>query len=101
MSEEAGTFTTVVTFSNFLLHVLRLLTEEDVPLDDKRLLDSFEKFMPGDQDDPEWFIMGLLKTRLLFDSFVIKRENEEDWSLKSLKLVTAHFLTGKTTLPDQ
>ena len=84
--EEAGTFGSVVTFSNFLLHVLRLMTEEDVPLDDKRLLDSFSEYMPGDEDDPEWFVMGLLKTRMLFDQHIIKRENEEGWSLKSLKL---------------
>ena len=42
--------------------------------------------MPGKDDDPEWFVMGLLKNRMLFDTFIIKRENEEDWSLKSLKL---------------
>ncbi|MCW7555092.1 DUF262 domain-containing HNH endonuclease family protein [Endozoicomonas gorgoniicola] len=87
-TEESGTFSSVVTFPNFLLHVLRVLTKNDVPLDDKRLLDTFDQFMPGEEDDPQWFIIGLLKARLLFDCYIIKRENEEDWSLKSLKLYT-------------
>ncbi|WP_252180120.1 DUF262 domain-containing protein [Endozoicomonas sp. 4G] len=85
VSEEAGTFSTIVTFPNFLLHALRLLTEDDVPLDDKRLLESFSEYMPKDKSSG-WFVIELLKIRMLFDSYIIKRENEEDWSLKSLKL---------------
>jgi len=82
-SEGKGTFGSVINFSNFLLHVLRLDTKQDVPLDDKRLLLIFdnEKFKP----DPEKFITALLKCRMLFDRYIIKRENDEDWSLRTLK----------------
>ncbi len=83
--EPTGTFSTIITFPNFLLHVLRLMTEEDVPLDDKRLLESFDEFMIDEYDDPEWFIVSLLQARILFDRYIIKRENDEDWSLKTLK----------------
>lgn len=86
--EEVGTFGSIVSFSNFLLHVLRLMSEEDIPLDDKRLLDSFSTYLgKGCMDsDPSAFIIGLLKTRMLFDCHVIKRESDEDWSLKSLRV---------------
>lgn len=83
--EPTGTFSTIITFPNFLLHVLRLMTEEDVPLDDKRLLESFDEFMIDEYDDPEGFIVSLLQARILFDRYIIKRENDEDWSLKTLK----------------
>lgn len=83
--EPTGTFSTIITFPNFLLHVLRLMTQEDVPLDDKRLLESFDEFMIDEFDDPEWFIVSLLQARILFDRYIIKRENDEDWSLKMLK----------------
>lgn len=86
---EAERFTSVVTFPNFLLHVLRILTKEDVPLDDKRLLDTFKKYI----DTGAEFVMGfgyaLLKARYLFDKYIIKREflnEKEQWSLKLLKL---------------
>ncbi|MCV6004874.1 hypothetical protein OFO99_36105, partial [Escherichia coli] len=40
--EKEGGFGTVIDFSNFLLHVLKLMkTEENVSLDDKKLIDSF------------------------------------------------------------
>lgn len=86
--EEVGTFGSIVSFSNFLLHVLRLMTEEDVPLDDKRLLDSFSTYLGKGcmGSDPSAFIIGLLKTRMLFDCHIIKRESDEDWSLKTLRV---------------
>ncbi|TOA77915.1 DUF262 domain-containing protein, partial [Vibrio parahaemolyticus] len=40
--EKEERFGTVIDFSNFLLHVLKLMkTEENVSLDDKKLIDSF------------------------------------------------------------
>jgi hypothetical protein len=80
-NEGDGTFNSVINFSNFLLHVLRVTTKLDVPLDDKRLLDTFALYNP----DPKYFVMALLKCRLLFDKYILKRENDEDWSLKTLK----------------
>ena len=81
-SDNDGAFGSVINFSNFLLHVLRVTSKEDLPLDDKRLLDTFAEYHP----DPRQFIMNLLKCRMLFDKYIIKRENDEDWSLKGLRL---------------
>ncbi|SFG68299.1 DUF262 domain-containing protein [Neptunomonas qingdaonensis] len=79
--ESPGTFSSVINFPNFLLHVLRVTTVKDIPLDDKRLLDTFTEHNP----EPRKFVLDLLKCRMLSDRYVIKRENEEDWSLKRLK----------------
>lgn len=76
-------FGSVIGFSNFLLHVLRvLLQERSIPLDDKRLLETFK----ASAVDPRRFIVALLKCRMLFDRYVIKRERDEDWSLQTLRV---------------
>lgn len=96
--ESAGSerFNSVINFSNFLLHVLRLVSRdpmntEGVPLDDKQLVDQFELRVIG-QTDPvaavQRFIYGLLKSKYLFDHFIIKREfydRKDGWSLKRLR----------------
>ncbi|KMJ54540.1 hypothetical protein ACG97_01930 [Vogesella sp. EB] len=95
--ESAGSerFNSVINFSNFLLHVLRLVSRdpastEGVPLDDKQLVDQFELRVIR-QPDPvavvQRFIYGLLKSKYLFDQFIIKREfadGKDGWSLKRL-----------------
>ncbi|EML6562707.1 TPA: DUF262 domain-containing protein [Enterobacter hormaechei subsp. steigerwaltii] len=95
--ESAGSerFNSVINFSNFLLHVLRLVSRdpgdtEGVPLDDKQLVDQFELRVIR-QPDPvaavQRFIYGLLKSKYLFDQFIIKREfadGKDSWSLKRL-----------------
>ncbi|TFF70625.1 DUF262 domain-containing protein [Aeromonas taiwanensis] len=95
--ESAGSerFNSVINFSNFLLHVLRLVSRdpmntEGVPLDDKQLVEQFELRVIG-QTDPvaavQRFIYGLLKSKYLFDQFIIKREfadGKDGWSLKRL-----------------
>ncbi|WP_279487104.1 DUF262 domain-containing protein [Aeromonas veronii] len=96
--ESAGSerFNSVINFSNFLLHVLRLVSRdpgdtEGVPLDDKQLVDQFELRVIR-QPDPvaavQRFIYGLLKSKYLFDQFIIKREfagGKDGWSLKRLR----------------
>ncbi|MBQ4676635.1 DUF262 domain-containing protein [Aeromonas hydrophila] len=96
--ESAGSerFNSVINFSNFLLHALRLVSRdpmntEGVPLDDKQLVDQFELRVIG-QTDPvaavQRFIYGLLKSKYLFDQFIIKREfagGKDGWSLKRLR----------------
>jgi uncharacterized protein with ParB-like and HNH nuclease domain len=84
-------FNTVVNFQNFLLHVLKVQTKQkDIALDDKGLLDTFEKQIPTDEigriDFSKRFIFNLLRCKFLFDKYVIKRELSIDkWSLKSLR----------------
>ncbi|WP_133407032.1 DUF262 domain-containing protein [Parashewanella tropica] len=93
-TEEAGTFSTIINFSNFLLHVLRVTTQEDVPLDDKRLLDTFGQHFARKGENkltPDEFILDLLLCRLLYDRYIIKRENDEGWSLKSLTPYESSF----------
>lgn len=84
-------FNTVINFPNFLLHVLRADTQADIPLDDKRLLDTFEVHVLK-QPDPvaavKRFTFSLLRCKYLFDQYVIKREfikGADGWSLKRFK----------------
>lgn len=84
-------FNSVINFSNFLLHVLRVYTEENVALDDKQLITQFDNYLLK-IDNPianvKEFIHALLKCKYLFDQYVIKREfsqGKDRWSLKRLK----------------
>ena len=91
-SEDAPErFNTVINFPNFLLHVLRVDTKADIPLDDKRLLDTFEAYVLK-QPDPvaavKRFTFSLLRCKYLFDQYVIKRDfikGADGWSLKRFK----------------
>lgn len=83
-------FNSVINFPSFLLHVLKIQKQKDVPLDDKRLIESFEsnEFGLKTIDEVELFGFNLLKIKHLFDQYVIKREflnNKDNWSLKKLK----------------
>lgn len=88
-----GSFTPVIDFPNFLMHVLRIYLEvadkcgdftKIVPLDEKYLLNSFEEKIKDDEAVRN-FIYVLLICRYLFDCYVIKsnaiRTGEENWSL--------------------
>ena len=103
-------FESIIDFPYFLLHVLRVFCRAErlsmdgaeelgSLLDDKLLLKDFDKVITscekrGDMDVKRWFartfIQFLLRSRLLFDKFIIKRDNTEDdqdgrWSLKELR----------------
>lgn len=89
--EAPERFNTVINFPNFLLHVLRVDLQADIPLDDKRLLDTFETHVLK-QPDPaaavKRFTFSLLRCKYLFDQYVIKREfikGSDGWSLKRFK----------------
>ena len=104
-------FESVIGFPHFLLHVLRVflrvesisMDEEKVLgrlLDDKRLLNDFNEVIfygrmggklikDNKREFARRFIMFLLRSRFLFDQFIIKRESIGDdqdgrWSLKEL-----------------
>jgi hypothetical protein len=90
-------FSSIINFPNFLLHVLRVYTRDNISLDDKRLLDIFQDKLPNDSLAAVQFVkefgFALLKVRTLFDHYVIKREflsEKEQWSLKKLK----HYSAG-------
>lgn len=93
--ENPDRFNTILNFSNFLLHILRIQTKSDIPLDDKRLLELFEPFLKNDDKESNKnreFVKqlgyNLLKGKFYFDKYVIKREfakGADHWSLKRLK----------------
>ena len=102
-AEGDDRFNSVVNFPNFLLHVLRIHTRENVRLDDKVLLEEFDVWLFGKADTEsvkhrkddsstieniKSFIYCLLKVKYLFDSYIIKREYQQEtdgWELKSYK----------------
>lgn len=88
--ESPERFNTIINFANFLLHILRIQTKSDIPLDDKRLLELFEPFLKNHdkKDFVKQFGYNLLKGKFYFDKYVIKREfakGSDHWSLKRLK----------------
>jgi hypothetical protein len=91
VNELSERFNAVINFPNFLLHVLRVVSKKDIPLDDKRLLTIFEEHLIKNDNCIEMvreFTFGLLKCKYLFDQFVIKREyltETDGWSLKRFK----------------
>lgn len=82
--DEADDIGGVVTFANFLLHVLRVRGAKptDIPLDDKRLLEIFshKDLMP----DPAEFVIDLLRCRMLLDRYVIRRQADGKWNIMTL-----------------
>jgi hypothetical protein len=96
-------FNSVINFSNFLLHVLSILSKGDlidkkIALDDKRLLEQFDAYLKDNSSNKinavKDFVFALLKCKYLFDQFIIKREfsdGKDKWSLKKL-----HFYNVKS-----
>ena len=86
--EKEERFGTIIDFSNFLLHVLKLMKPcEGVSLDDKRLIDAFISKDNGLKVEAKDFVYELLKYRILFDSYIIKPNQSDDkrkWSLARL-----------------
>lgn len=74
---DAGRYGAIIDFPNFLLHVLRLHTAggQDISLDDKRLVEQFER---GITSGPAAlaFAYRLLRAKFLFDNFIIKPLDE-------------------------
>jgi|LSQX01.3.fsa_nt_gb uncharacterized protein with ParB-like and HNH nuclease domain len=85
-------FNSLITFPNFLLHILKIQFKSDIQLDDKQLIKSFEEQYKNKPEEEaitfvKQFAYNLLKGRFLFDRYIIKRElkgENERWSLKHL-----------------
>lgn len=86
--EKEERFGTIIDFSNFLLHVLKLMKpKQNVSLDDKKLIEMFISKDNGLTVAAKDFVYKLLKYRILFDSYVIKPDQHDDkrkWSLVRL-----------------
>lgn len=90
---ENERFESTISFPNFLLQVnavIRNLAEEDVSLDDKHFLDNLSWAWSSSEKAKE-FLFHLLKCRVLFDKYILKREFARDykesgkWSLQRLE----------------
>ncbi|KAA6339102.1 hypothetical protein EZS27_012937, partial [termite gut metagenome] len=105
--ETPDRFNTVINFSNFLLHILRLQTKQNIPLDDKRLIELFEPHLKNSKNVIAFvkeFGYNLLKGKFLFDKYIIKREllkGEDRWSLKRLKWYEKNKVSYINTFGDE
>lgn len=90
---ENERFESIISFPNFLLQinaVLNNLEEEDSTLDDKHFLNNLSLAW-GDADKAKNFLFHMLKCRVLFDKYILKREYARDyketgkWSLQRLE----------------
>lgn len=102
--EKPERFNSIINFPNFLLQVLQIWISqtdrnEKVALDDKQLIDQFEKYiLLKEQENQEYervienvkgFMFALFKCKFIFDQYLIKRDystDHDDWSIKRLKL---------------
>ena len=102
--EKPERFNSIINFPNFLLQVLQIWLSqtnrnEKVALDDKQLIDQFEKYIllkgQGNQEhervieNVKGFMFTLLKCKFIFDQYIVKRDystDHDDWSIKRLKL---------------
>lgn len=100
-NDERTRFESIIDFPHFLLHVLRIFKKvkniDDYNvgnlLDDTLLLDEYKLLFKSNKAQqlnlPMEFINCLLKCRVLFDKYILKREfaildNEGKWSLKQI-----------------
>jgi hypothetical protein len=108
--EAPERFTSIINFPNFLLHILRVQTKQDISLDDKRLLEPFDEQLKSLNNKEEGinfvklFAFNLLKGKFLFDCYVIKREfakEKDGWSLKSLKWYKGNKVNYLNSFDDE
>lgn len=90
---ENERFESTISFPNFLLQVnavINKLGEEDSTLDDKHFLNNLS-WAWDDADRAKKFLYLMLKCRVLFDKYILKREYARDyketgkWSLQRLE----------------
>ena len=91
--DENERFESPISFPNFLLQVnavMRKLGEEDASLDDKYFLNNVS-WAWSTSENAKDFLFHLLKCRVIFDKYVLKREFARDyketgkWSLQRLE----------------
>lgn len=91
---ENERFESIISFPNFLLQVNEAITrssvDDDSSLDDKNFLTNLQNNW-SDEPSAKHFLFTMLKARVLFDKFVLKREYARDyketgkWSLQRLE----------------
>ena len=91
---ENERFESIISFPNFLLQVNEAITrsnaDDDSSLDDKNFLTNLRNNW-ADELSAKYFLFMLLKARVIFDKYVLKREFARDyketgkWSLQKLE----------------
>jgi hypothetical protein len=83
--DKIDTFQPIMDFSNFLLVVLKLTRMEDKTfdptsfnLDDKELLNEFDKVPNINAEFVKQFGFNLLRAKYLLDNFLVHHSNEDD-----------------------
>lgn len=93
---ENERFESIISFPNFLLHVNAVIDkkpEDDTTLDDKHFLNNLS-WAWENTDKAKNFLYHMLKCRVLFDKYILKREYAKDyketgkWSLQRLEKYT-------------
>lgn len=84
-NEKKDSFLPIIDFSNFLLIVLKItrMAEEsfnpvEFNLDDKELLNEFNKADMNNAEQVKTFAFNLLKAKFLLDNYVVHHSKEED-----------------------
>lgn len=100
-AEEGKQFESIIDFPSFLVQILSIAYHEsDISLDDKKILELFETNILNKSNSPsriKRFIYNLLKIRLIFDKYIIKRNNQE-WSLSCINKSHHYSHTFDSTL---
>lgn len=84
-------FTPVTSFPHFLLQVLRVTVDSNVQLDDKKLISQFKEHLLDKTNALELakqFGYNLLKTKYLFDNYILKRDyknDKESWAILQMQ----------------
>lgn len=91
--EENERFESIISFPNFILQVNKALShpnENESMLDDKNFLRNIQHHWESEESCKK-FLFNLLKSRVLFDQYILKREFAKDyketgkWSLQRMQ----------------
>lgn len=115
LTDETGRYHSIINFSNFILQILKLYIDKEpfdwnnesngISLDDKRLVEQFKEHIQKEEDVYQ-FMYLLLKTRFLFDNYVIKTDSLNDnstddsnWSLHKPYMLKSGAKNNKKLSP--
>ena len=115
LTDGTGRYHSIINFSNFILQILKLYIDKEpfdwnnesngISLDDKRLVEQFKEHIQKEEDVYQ-FMYLLLKSRFLFDNYVIKTDSLNDnssddsnWSLHKPYMLKSGSKNNKKLSP--
>ena len=75
-NNKKRTYYSIIDFPNFLMHVLKIVYDENITLNEKELLNAFDSI--SSKFDAMNFISLLLRLRFLFDRYIVRVGYSED-----------------------